>query len=143
MFPALCSLPRNIEQALEKVAEWTGVVVYIFRYSLEHYEHYKWTIEKPAILVNKKRCRYYITIALIEKNGKKYVDRISSNNGCNCMLTPPNVKCVKGTIFYLNNFKKHILVQEQKLNLYLFYGNTYIIPHTLDYSLLMHSKAYL
>lgn len=117
MFPAFCSLPRNIEKALERVAEWTGLVVYIFRYSLKHYEHYKWTIEKPAILLNnKRRCRYYITLALIEKNGKNYVDRIISNNGCNCTHMPPNVKCVKGKIFHLNYLDKNIVVQKYKLN---------------------------
>lgn len=108
MFPAFCSLPKNIEEALEKIAEWTGFVVYIFRYSLEHYEHYRWTIKKPATLVNKNRCRYYINIAIIEKNGKIYVDRIVSNYGCNCMQMPPNVKRVKGSIFHLNNLNKTV-----------------------------------
>lgn len=93
MFTATCSLSPNVEEALDKVAEWTGFALYIFRYSKEHHV---WTIEKPAILVNNKQCRYYITLALIERNGKKYVDRISSKSGCNCMLTPPNENCVKG-----------------------------------------------
>lgn len=93
MFTATCSLSPNVEEALVNVAERTGFALYIFRYSKEHHV---WTIEKPAILVNNKQCRYYITLAIIEKDGKKYVDRVSSKSGCNCMLTPPNINCVKG-----------------------------------------------
>lgn len=97
------------------------IVVYIFRYDLEQYEHYKWTIKKPATLVKKKGCRYYITIAIIKKDGMRYVDRIISNYGCNCVHMPPNVKCIKGSVFHLNYLNKNILVQEHKINLNLRY----------------------
>lgn len=67
MFPAFCSLPKNIEEALEKIAEWTGFVVYIFRYSLEHYEHYRWTIKNQRHLSTKIDVDITLTLQLLRK----------------------------------------------------------------------------
>lgn len=100
------SFPENdFEHSLQKVAEWTGFPIYIFQHCKGNYS---WDMKISTTRVKAKNCRYYITLFLQKKNGREYVDRITSKTGCNCMLAPPYVaRKVEGKVKCLRrNHKK-------------------------------------
>lgn len=86
----LCySLPQDdLDKAFEMIADWTGVPVYVFKYSKSEY---RWSLFQPSKhnSARSSKCRYYITILYNSQSG--CFDRIVSKSGCNCLQVPPYV----------------------------------------------------